>query len=195
MNKFLLTAFLLFATQAYPIAIGDSLPKSTEKLKNIDEKESTLEGFVGKKGTLVIFSCNHCPWAKAWEDRIAALGNSYRTKEIGVVMINSNDPTNNEIDNFDGMKTRAKEKGFQFPYVMDGTSNMARLFGAQRTPEVFLFDGKGRLVYHGTIDDNAEKPDQVKKTYLKNALDQVVNGKPVTVSSTKAIGCSIKFRK
>jgi hypothetical protein len=97
-------------------------------------------------------------------------------------------------DGYDTMKTRAKEKGFAFPYVVDATSGLARAFGASRTPEAFLFDAKGALVYHGTIDDNAQEPDKVKERYLADALNSLASGSAVAVKETKAMGCGIKFR-
>jgi glutathione peroxidase-family protein len=179
---------------ALPLALGASMPMTGEKMKNIDGKEITLDSIRGSKGTLVVFTCNACPWAKAWEDRIVALGNEYQKKGVGVIAINSNDPAVVAEDAYDPMKTRAREKGFSFPYVVDATSGVARAFGATRTPEAFLFDAKGALVYHGTIDDNAQEPTKVKERYLADALNSVAGGSEVAVKETKALGCGIKFR-
>jgi hypothetical protein len=96
-------------------------------------------------------------------------------------------------DGFETMLQRAKERGFEFPYAIDSGSVLARAYGATRTPEAFLFDGAGKLVYHGTIDDNAQKPDDVKERYLKDALQALVDGKPIKTSETKSLGCTIKF--
>lgn len=176
------------------LALGATAPMSNVKMKNVDGKELSIADLKGKKGTLVVFSCNACPWAKAWEKRIVEIGNAYPKKGIGVVMINPNDPNKVADDGYTEMKKRAKERGMKFPYVMDMTSDIARAFGASRTPEAFLFDAEGKLVYHGAVDDNAKVPAEVKETYLKNALDAVAAGKAVAVSETKAMGCSIKFR-
>jgi len=176
------------------LPLGAKMPQTDVQMKNIDGKNMTLADIQGKKGTLVVFSCNACPWVIAWEDRISALGNEYRAKGVGVVAINSNDPTSNSEDGFDVMKTRAKEKGFKFPYVVDSTSGVAKAFEATRTPEAFLFNEKGELVYHGTIDDNAKKPEKVKNPYLQNALKALVTGKDIPQKETKALGCGIKFR-
>jgi peroxiredoxin len=176
------------------IALGDAPPMSTEVMKNIDGKDVTIAGVKGAKGTLVVFTCNHCPFAKAWETRIVELGNTYSAKGIGVIAVNANDPKVADQDSFEVMQQRAKERGMNYPYVVDATSNLARAFGATRTPEAFLFDKDGKLVYHGTIDDNAEEPTKVEARYLKNALDAVVNGAKVPVAETKSIGCGIKFR-
>lgn len=179
---------------ATPLAIGATMPMADQAMKGVDGKEITLASVRGAKGTLVVFTCNACPWAKAWEDRIVALGNDYQKKGVGVVAVNSNDPAKVADDAYDPMKTRAREKGFTFPYVVDATSGVARAFGASRTPEAFLFDAKGALVYHGTIDDNAQEPDKVTERYLADALNAVVSGTAVAVKETKAMGCGIKFR-
>jgi peroxiredoxin len=177
------------------LALGASAPMASVKMKNVDGKELALSDVMGKKGTLVVFTCNHCPYAVAWEDRIVSLGNTYSGKGIGVVAVNSNDPAIVEGDSYPAMQTRAKDKKFGFPYVVDEDSKLAKSFGATRTPEAFLFDAQGKLVYHGTIDDNHKEAGKVTKTYLKDALDAVADGKPVATAETKAVGCSIKFKK
>jgi len=176
------------------LALGASIPMADTKMKNVDGTEMAIADVKGAKGTLVVFTCNACPWAKAWEDRIVALGNEYQKKGIGVIAVNANDPAKVAEDGYDGMQARAKEKNFGFPYVVDATSGVAKAFGASRTPEAFLFDAKGALVYHGTIDDNAQEPGKVKETYLKDALAAVASGQGVAVKETKAMGCGIKFR-
>ena len=176
------------------IGIGDAAPMADTMMKSVDGHELSIAQASGKKGTLVIFSCNACPWVKAWQERIADLGNTYSAKGIGVIAINSNDPARNAEDGFDVMQERARDLGFHFPYVVDETSDVARAFGATRTPEAFLFDAGGKLVYHGTIDDNAKEPDKVSEHYLQDALDAVVAGKEVPLHVTKALGCGIKFR-
>lgn len=176
------------------LALGAAAPMADVAMKNVDGKSVTIAGVKGKKGTLVVFTCNACPWAKAWEKRIAAIGNAATKQGIGVIAINSNDPAVAAADDYPTMKTRAKTLKIGYPYVVDATSDVARAFGATRTPEAFLFDASGKLVYHGTIDDNAHQPEQVKETYLKNAVQAVSLGKPVAVAETKAFGCGIKFR-
>lgn len=176
-----------------PLAIGSPLPSGNVKMQNVDGKQVSLTDVKGTAGTLVVFTCNHCPFAKAWETRIVALGNAYSKKGVGVIAINSNDPAAAPDDSMDQMVQRAKDRGMQFPYVVDATSGVAKAFGATRTPEAFLFDKSGKLVYHGAIDDNKEDPDHVANPYLKNALDSVVAGTDVAVKETKSIGCTIKF--
>jgi thiol-disulfide isomerase/thioredoxin len=163
-------------------------------MKNVDGTDVNLKSTMQPARTLVIFTCNHCPFAKKWESRIIELGKEYAGKGIGVVAINANDPKVAPDDSFEAMQTRAKEKGMTFPYVVDSTSDVARAFGATRTPEAFLFDKSGKLVYHGAIDDNADDAAKVEKAYLKLALEAVLNGTAVAEKETKSIGCSIKFR-
>lgn len=194
-KSFLLAAALLaLPTVASALAIGDGIPEKSQKLKNVDGKEITLGEEAGSKGTLVVFTCNHCPYVKAWEDRIAALGNEYEKKGIGVVAINSNNPAKNAEDGYEGMQQRAKDKKLEFPYAVDETSGLAKAFGATKTPEVFLFDASGKLAYHGAVDDNSESAEGVKAHYLKDAMDNVIAGKPAAPAETKALGCGIKFR-
>lgn len=184
---------LLLATPVAALDLGATAPDADVKMKSVDGREVSIAEIAGKQGTLVIFTCNHCPWAKAWEQRIAKLGNEYAARGIGVIAVNANDPSAYAEDDYDGMVARAKALGLQFPYVVDRGSTVARAFGAERTPEAFLFDAQGRLVYHGTIDDNAEHADQVKAAYLADALAAVAAGKPVAVKETKALGCTIKY--
>lgn len=184
---------LLLATPAAALDLGATAPATDVKMKSVDGREVSIAEIAGKQGTLVIFTCNHCPWAKAWEQRIASLGNAYAPRGIGVIAINANDPAAYAEDDYDGMVTRAKTLGLQFPYVVDRGSTVARAFGAERTPEAFLFDREGKLVYHGTVDDNAEHADLVKTAYLSDALAAVAAGTPVAVPETKALGCTIKY--
>jgi peroxiredoxin len=176
------------------LSIGAGIPMADVKMKSVDGKELSLADVKQAQGTLVVFTCNHCPFAKMWETRIVELGNAYAAKGVGVVAVNANDPKVAEEDSFEVMQQRAKDRGMQFPYVVDATSNLARAFGATKTPEAFLFDKDGKLVYHGTIDDNGQEAAKVEKPYLKDALDAVVAGKDVAVKETKSIGCGIKFR-
>jgi peroxiredoxin len=184
---------LVLAAPVSALELGATAPKADVKMKNVDGKELTLTEVAGKQGTLVIFTCNHCPWAKAWEERIAALGNEYAKRGIGVIAVNANDPKTNAADSYEGMVERAKQRNFQFAYVVDSGSTVAKAFGAERTPEVFLFDARGQLVYHGTVDDNAENAAAVKQHYLRDALESVAGGQPVAVAETKALGCTIKY--
>ena len=177
-----------------PLALGQAAPLAGTKMKNVDGKNLSIAQARGPKGTLVVFTCNHCPWAKAWHSRIVTLGNASLKRGIGVIAVNANDPAAYSEDDFPAMQANAKKSKMAFPYVMDATSDVARAFGASRTPEAFLFDSEGHLVYHGAIDDNAQQPDQVKARYLEDAVNALAEGKAIAMQETKALGCSIKFR-
>lgn len=184
----------VWASGALAITLGDEAPATGVKMKDVSGRMFSIADVRGEKGTMVIFSCNACPWVKAWEARIAELGNRAPEMGIGVIVINPNDPAKVAEDSYEVMQERARERGFKFPYVVDDTSGVAKAFGATRTPEVFLFDAAGKLVYHGAIDDNAREPEKVEKHYLADAMRAVAAGKPVPVAQTKAIGCTIKWR-
>ncbi len=188
-----LAASLAMAGGAFGLNIGDKAPSTAVKMKNVDGSDMSIADVAGKQGTLVMFSCNHCPFVKAWQGRIASIGNAAKASGIGVIVINSNDPTDYPEDSYAEMQKRAKNLGFTFPYVVDATSDVARSFGATRTPEAFLFDKDGKLVYHGAIDDSKEA-DQVTKHFLQDAIDAAVAGKAVPIAETKFVGCGIKFR-
>jgi len=176
------------------LAIGKAAPMADVKMTGVDGKSFSIMDVKGPKGTLVLFTCNSCPWVKAWESRIAELGNTYAKQGIGVIAINANDPKAKPEDDMPAMQVRAKALGLAFPYVMDATSDVARAFGATRTPEAFLFDAGGKLVYHGAVDDNAHKPAEVSARYLHDALAATASGKAVATKETKSLGCTIKFR-
>lgn len=177
------------------LALGQPAPLRDTKMKNVDGKDLSIAGVAGKKGTLVIFTCNHCPWVKKWQTRIASIGNAAASRGFGVVAINANDPAVFPEDAFEEMQARAKQLGLKFPYVMDATSEVARAFGATHTPEAYLFDARGKLVYHGGVDDNAADEQAVKQPWLRQAVDAVAAGKQVSLAETKAFGCGIKYRE
>jgi hypothetical protein len=173
---------------------GDALPMGDVKMENVDGRMLAIGETAGKKGTLVIFSCNHCPFVKAWEQRMTAIGNDCLKQGIGAICINANDTAAFPDDDMSRMKEQARAAGYAFAYVMDATSEVARAFGATRTPEAFLFDAAGKLVYHGAIDDNAHQPDKVEKHYLQDAVAALLAGREPPVKETSSVGCSIKFR-
>lgn len=192
-----LAAALAFAACAPALALGtgEAIPSADVKLKNVDGREVALADVKGSKGTLVVFTCNECPYVKGWEQRITALGNAAVDKGIGVIAVNANDPGVSSGDTLEAMKKRAQDLGLKFPYAQDRGSALARAFGATRTPEAYLFDAQGKLVYQGTIDDNVKDAGAVKEHYLRDAIDAVAGGKSVPVKETKALGCSIKFAR
>lgn len=188
-----------FCQPLLALDIGDKLPAkgAAVKMLSVDGSEVSIDSLAGAQGKLVIFFCNHCPCARAWEGRIVDIGNTYSKKGIAVIMVNSNDPGKVADESYDEMQKRAKDKGYQFPYVVDKDSLAALEFGAKKTPEAFLFDKDGKLVYHGAIDDNKKSPKDVKHPYLANALEAVLAGKKIAKADAEqpAAGCGIKFYK
>ncbi|HTR96457.1 MAG TPA: thioredoxin family protein [Candidatus Acidoferrales bacterium] len=176
------------------LALGSVAPMRDAAMKSVDGKPVSIASAAGPKGTLVLFICNHCPWVKAWQSRIAELGNAAARQGVGVIAINSNDPVAYPEDDYDGMVARAKEVGYTFAYVVDATSDVARAFGATHTPEAFLFDARGKLVYHGAVDDNAHDASAVHEHWLADAVSAVAAGKPVATAESKAMGCGIRYR-
>jgi len=159
-------------------------------LKNIDKKIVSLAGIENAKGYIVTFTCNECPFAKMYEDRLITLHNTYAPKGYPVIAINSNNPSN-EKEAFEAMQSRAKEKGFTFPYLVDGEKIYAK-YGAVRTPHVFLLDKNRTVQYIGAIDDNAKSSEDVKVKYIENAIEALEKGEKPNPNLTKAIGCPIK---
>jgi peroxiredoxin len=175
--------------------IGDQVDNFT--LKNIDGKMVSLSDYETEKGVILIFTCNTCPYAIAYEDRIIALHDKYAKKGYPVLAINPNDPEAQPGDSFDEMKIRAKEKGFTFPYLLDEGQKVYPKFGASRTPHVFLLKNRNTnftLEYIGAIDDNYKDAKQVKIRFLENAIQALNEGKEVNPKITKAIGCTIKTK-
>lgn len=164
-------------------------------LKNIDNKKVALKDFKDAKGFIVIFTCNHCPYAQAYEDRIVALDKKYKKLGYPVIAINPNNPEKQKEDSFELMKVKAKEKGFSFPYLLDEGQKVYPQYGATKTPHVYVLQKspKGNVVkYIGAIDDNYGDETAVKQKYVQNAVDALLKNKEVSVKETKAIGCSIK---
>lgn len=167
-------------------------------LKNIDGKMVSLSDFPDVKGFIVIFTCNHCPYAKAYEDRIVALDKKYKSLGYPVIAINPNDPVAQPEDSFENMKIRAKEKSFTFPYLLDEGQKIYPQYGATKTPHVFLLNkenGKNIVRYIGAIDNNYDDPSDVSERYVEDAVDALLAGKPVPKETTVAIGCTIKVKK
>jgi len=162
-------------------------------LIGIDDRQHSLDEY-SNNVVAVIFSCNHCPYVRAWEDRMVKIQGDYASKGVQLVAINANDASKYPDDSFQNMKVRAREKKFNFPYLRDEDQKVANAYGAQRTPEVFLFNSGGALQYHGAIDDNYDDPQAVKVHYLRNALDAVLNGTKVPVAETAPVGCTIKWK-
>ncbi|KXX70762.1 thioredoxin family protein [Flammeovirga sp. SJP92] len=178
------------------LSVGDEAVAFS--LKNIDDQMVALNDLKDNKGAIVIFTCNHCPYAVAYEDRIIAIDKKYKKLGYPVIAINPNDPEQQPDDSFDKMKVRAEEKGFTFPYLFDEGQKIYPAYGATKTPHVFLLEKESEkyfVRYIGAIDDNYKSADQVKVTYLENALNALLENKEVAETTTKAVGCSIKTSK
>lgn len=173
--------------------VGD---KATDfKLKNVDRKFVSLSNYPDAKGFVVVFTCNGCPYAQAYQERIVAIDKKYKSKGYPVIAINPNDPEIAPADSYDNMVSVAKEKGFTFPYLMDEKQDVYKTYGATRTPHVYVLRRKGSdlvVQYIGTIDDNYQDATKVTTPYLANALDALIAGKTPEPATTKAIGCGIK---
>ena len=197
MKKFISLILIgcLTILSAKELDLGSILPLGDIKMADISGKDISLNDAKGKNGLLVIFSCNTCPWVIAWEDRYVELADTYKDKGVGIVAINSNETQFENVDSMEEMQAHAKEQGYNFYYTMDNGSKLASEFGATRTPHIYLFDNKDKLVYRGAIDDNARKPDKVENTYLADAIDNMLAGSAIDPTATKALGCAIKFAK
>ncbi|MBN2347273.1 MAG: thioredoxin family protein [Bacteroidales bacterium] len=195
---------LLFLTLGFLLAIntvqaGDGYSvgdkASDFKLKNVDGKTVSLSDYTDAKGFIVIFTCNDCPYAKAYQDRIIALDKKYKAKGYPVIAINPNNPEVSPGDSYKNMQQRAKEKSYTFPYLFDEKFEVYKTYGATRTPHVFLLKKENKdlvVSYIGTIDDNYQDPGKVQQQYLANAVESLIAGKSPDPEMTKAIGCTIK---
>lgn len=164
-------------------------------LKNIDGEMISLSDYSQAKGFLVVFTCNSCPYANAYEERIIALDKKYKTFGVPVIAINPNNPELRPEDSFEHMQRRAKDKAYTFPYLMDEQQEVYPLYGAKRTPHCFLLEktNSGNVVrYIGAIDDNYQDALEVEVRYVENAIDAMLQGRKIPIEITKAIGCSIK---
>lgn len=172
------------------LGLGASAPDFD--LPGVDGKEYTLSSFAHKPVLVVVFSCNHCPYVKAYEDRMVSIQKDYTGKGVQFVAINSNDDKAYPEDSFPEMVKRSKEKGFNFPYLRDESQKVVEAYGGVCTPHVFAFDSNRKLRYRGRIDDSKEAS-KVTVHDLRNALDDLVAGKQVRAPDTRPFGCSIKW--
>ncbi len=185
------TAFT--TTGPTPYKIGDTA--TDFKLKSVDGKMYSMSDYKKAKGFIIVFTCNHCPFAKKYEVRINDLAKNYKSKGYILLAINPNDPVLEPTDNYEMMQQRAKEKGFVFPYMLDEGQKIYPQYGATKTPHVFLLDKNRVVKYIGAIDDNVDSAADVKDKYLENAIAALESGKTPSPEVTKAIGCSIKAKK
>lgn len=188
----LLSAFTLVKSDS-GYQVGDIAADFS--LTNVNNKKVALADFKDAKGFIIVFTCNHCPYAKAYEDRILALDKKYKSLGYPVIAINPNNPDVQPADSFALMQERAKEKSFSFPYLFDEGQKVYPLFGATKTPHVYVLQktkAGNQVKYIGAIDDNYSDETAVKTKYVENAVDALLKNQEVAVKVTKAIGCSIK---
>jgi peroxiredoxin len=199
-TRFKLLALLVaFATSsalmAQGYAVGDAATDFS--LKNIDGKKVALADYKQAKGFIVVFTCNHCPYAVAYEDRIIALDKKYKPLGYPVIAINPNDPVAQPKDSYEAMQVRAKEKGFTFPYLLDDGQTIYPQYGAEKTPHVFVLKKTGNkqvVSYIGAIDNNYRNAAEATEHYVADAVDALLAGKAPAITKTVAIGCSIKVK-
>lgn len=175
-----------------PLPIGSAIPNAEVKMKDISNTDISFKDAMKKNGLLVMFSCNTCPVVKKYQSRSNEVCKYAMEKEMGVILLNSNEAYRDNGDSYDDSKDYAKMNNYSWHYVMDNNSVMADAFGANRTPECFIFDSKGKLAYHGAIDDNSADPEQVTRKHVILAIDELVAGKEVSKKETRSVGCTIK---
>ncbi len=166
-------------------------------LKNVDGANVSMAGNAGAKGYIVVFTANTCPFAQAYEGRLVALHHKYAPQGYPVIAVNANDPGTSPGDAYEKTQERAKQKAFPFPYLTDASQEVARAFGATRTPQVFILtrqNGGFVVQYTGAIDDNSQNPDDVNQRYTEDAMTAVLAGKPVPTPVTKSMGCTVKWK-
>jgi peroxiredoxin len=173
------------------LELGDAA--TAFSLRGVDGRTHTLDGLKDKQVLVIIFSCNHCPYVQAYEDRMIAIQRDYQDRGVQLVAINSNEDRHHPEDSFERMVERAQSKKFNFPYLRDGSQDVAKAYGATHTPHLFVFDRDRRLRYTGKIDDNWQNPTAVKRHYLREALDALLEGANPAEAQTHAIGCTIKW--
>jgi peroxiredoxin len=184
-------AFVAFR-QTPELAIGSPLPKADVTLKDVSGKDISLKSAMKPKGLLVMFSCNTCPYVIKNQARTKEICSYAQSNGLGVVVLNSNEAQRGTDDSFEAMQAYAKEQGYSWYYATDLNSEVADAFGANRTPECYLFDKDGKLEYHGAIDDSPSDAGAVKRTHLKAAIDEMSTGKDISVKTSRSVGCTIK---
>jgi len=180
------------STNPGTLPIGSSLPKAEVKLKDVSGSEITLKEIKKENGILVMFSCNTCPYVIGNQSRTKEIGGYAIKNNVGMILLNANEGDRNDGNSFEAMQVYAKEQGYTWSYAVDKSSELANAFGASRTPECYLFDKNSKLVYHGAIDDSPGDISNVKRHHLKNAIDEMIAGKDISVKETRSVGCSIR---
>lgn len=191
-----LSAVLIFTAMAFTLSevlpIGSILPKADVKLKDISGKEVSIKEVKKENGVLVMFSCNTCPYVIKNQTRTLEVAAHAEKNNVGIIILNSNEGQRDDADSYEAMKAYAKEQGYKWHYAVDKDNEMADAFGANRTPECFLFNKELKLVYHGAIDDNPSNAKSVTRHHLLEAINEMVAGKEISYKESRSVGCGIK---
>lgn len=178
-----------------PLSVGSTAPMLEHSVEDINGRAITLSQMAESNGLIVVFSSNTCPLVTRWEDRLKSISNSARTSNVGMIALNPNERIRDRGESISDMKRRATKQAYNFIYAMDKDHAIADAFGATRTPEVFLFNADMKLVFSGNIDDNANNAAAVKKNYLEDAMQAMIEGQSVSTAKIKLQGCTIKRMK
>lgn len=196
----MLTSVFFYQAQAQDdkALIGKEAPSFN--LKDVNGRMVSLDNYGRNEGVIVVFTCNHCPYSKLYEDRINELNENYEAKGFPVIAINPNDPEAYPEDSWENMKKRSDEKAFSFPYLFDETQEIAAAYGATRTPHTYILvrdeEEENFIVrYVGAIDDNPKDADSVEDKFIEKAIQEIKGESKISTEYTKAIGCSIKWKK
>ena len=201
MKKLLFTALpvvalsFAFTTVSDPLPIGANMPNPDLKMKDVSGKEISLNSAKKKNGLLVMFSCNTCPYVIKNQSRTIEVSKHAFANDIGLAILNPNEAYRGNEDSFEAMKEYAAGQKYEWFYLVDQNHVMADAFGANRTPECFLFDKDGKLVYHGAIDDNPNDASAVNRKHLTEAINELKSGKEIAVKESRSVGCTIKRLK
>jgi peroxiredoxin len=179
-------------TNITAIAVGTKAPMVATEMKDVSGKTTSIQKEMKANGVLVMFSCNTCPYVIKNQERTLQIAAEAKANNVGVIVINSNEAQHADVDSYTAMQTYAKQQGYTFSYVVDENAVVANAFGATRTPELFLIDKNGMVVYKGAIDDSPADAKNVKVIHAKNAIENMAQNKAITVTETKSIGCTIK---
>jgi peroxiredoxin len=197
--KFVSMGLILFALLSFSF---NYFPPEKEvnnfHLKNTDGKTVSLSDYKDAKGYVIVFTCNHCPFAKLYFQRLNELNSKYKSLGIPVMAISSTDTVTYEDDGYLKMVEKSKAEKFNFPYLLDAEQSVAKNFGAQKTPHAFVIwkvDGSLKIKYNGAIDDNGAEPNKIQHPYLSDAIEALLSNKEIKFVETKSIGCQIHFRK
>jgi peroxiredoxin len=177
---------------SFTLQLGQKAPEF--HLPGVDGKTYSLADFAEAKALIVVFSCNHCPYVIGSEERIKELAGDYAPRGVRLIAINSNETENHPMDSLEHMKERASEKQFGFPYVREESQEVARAYGALRTPHFYVFDAQRKLRYTGRMDDNPRNPGQEKTHELRDALEALLADREPPVAITNPIGCNVKWK-